>query len=244
VAIIAAILLVTSVRSQAASGWIDDRVPAAVGAVSPSVPSDLWATVGGGVGLLVHQGDVLIAKSVHVVVAGTAPETAPQTPPTGTPTGTRPDTTAPSAVPGVVGHQGQLRPQPHHARPPHHHAVPTTGATGTSAASATSRSHAARPGAGSSVHDRGKHLGWTRPGHPTHHPGGSQPATAAPAEVSGHPTARAHGHGSHGPGSHGPGNHGHGSHGDAPTNPTDVGPGNGHGLHHGWGGRQGLARHR
>src|SRR5262252_4911054 len=74
VAIIAAILLVTSVRSQAAPGWIGRQIPAAVAAVSPpSVPSDLWAGVGDGVGLVVRQGDVLVTKTLDEVVPPSAP---------------------------------------------------------------------------------------------------------------------------------------------------------------------------
>jgi hypothetical protein len=63
VAIIAAILLITSVRSQAATGWLGRAVP--------STPEVVHA-VGGGFGRMVEQGTILVQRTSDVVARADA----------------------------------------------------------------------------------------------------------------------------------------------------------------------------
>ncbi len=63
VAIIAVILLVTSVRSQAAPGWLDRRLPSSVVAVVPSPDSGLWGAVGNGMERIAAHGVVLVHRT-------------------------------------------------------------------------------------------------------------------------------------------------------------------------------------
>ena len=71
VAVIAVVLLVTSVRSQAASGWLNRRLPASVVAVVPgSGESGLWHAVGDGVNQVVRRGAVLVHKTAPDASSG------------------------------------------------------------------------------------------------------------------------------------------------------------------------------
>jgi hypothetical protein len=64
IAIIAAVLLVTSVRSQAAPGWLDpDRIPASVVAVPPATDPHLWAAVTSGVDQVVRGGAAVVKRA-------------------------------------------------------------------------------------------------------------------------------------------------------------------------------------
>ena len=63
VAIIAVILLVTSVRSQAAPGWLDGELPSSVVAVVPSTDDGLLGAIGDGMDQLVEHGTVLVHKA-------------------------------------------------------------------------------------------------------------------------------------------------------------------------------------
>lgn len=65
VAVIAAILLVTSVRSQAQPGWLDpSRIPATVViAAPPAVDPEVWQTVTDELGMVVEQGALLARKA-------------------------------------------------------------------------------------------------------------------------------------------------------------------------------------
>ncbi len=62
VALIAAILLVTSVRSQA-SPWFSARIVA-----GPASEPHLWGSVTGGVHEVVRDGTVLVRKAAHAPV--------------------------------------------------------------------------------------------------------------------------------------------------------------------------------
>jgi len=155
VAIIAAILLVTSVRSQAAPGWL--RVPATTVA-GPPTSSDLAShqtsqvrrTVRPGL-LLVHRTTTTAQPTAAVVasVVRQAPVTQPVTQPVAqpvapsrhrvvptSPPASRPGTTGPVRDPGVPGHQG-------HGHHTHSH-----------------QSHGHH--LGRRAPDHGRHLGWTR----------------------------------------------------------------------------------
>ena len=63
VAVIAAVLLVTSVRSQASPGWLNPgNLPASVLAGPPGADAHLWESVTAGVDQMVEQGAVLVQK--------------------------------------------------------------------------------------------------------------------------------------------------------------------------------------
>ncbi len=71
VAVIAVVLLVTSVRSQAASGWLNRRLPASVVAVVPGAgESQIWHAVGDSVTQVVRHGAQLVHKTAPDVSSG------------------------------------------------------------------------------------------------------------------------------------------------------------------------------
>jgi hypothetical protein len=77
IAIIAAILLVTSVRSQAATGWLRDALPS-----TPTVVN----AVGDGVDQIVEGGSVLVQGSTDQPLPPETPETSSPAPDSGDPT--------------------------------------------------------------------------------------------------------------------------------------------------------------
>ena len=71
VAVIAVVLLVTSVRSQAASGWLNRRLPASVVAVVPGPgEAGLWHAMGDGVDQVVRHGAALVHKTAPDASSG------------------------------------------------------------------------------------------------------------------------------------------------------------------------------
>ena len=63
IAIIAAVLLVTSVRSQAAPGWLDpDNLPATIVAAPPVTDPHLWLSVSSGIPQAVRHGVVIVKR--------------------------------------------------------------------------------------------------------------------------------------------------------------------------------------
>jgi hypothetical protein len=121
IAIIAAVLLVTTVRSQAAPGWLDPAdLPPSVVAAPPATDPHLWAAVGSGVHQVVHDG-VVLAKdaatddSVNDGADASLVAAASRDTPTGddghsTDGGTRPDgqhTTDHAQGPPATGHHAR-----------------------------------------------------------------------------------------------------------------------------------------
>jgi hypothetical protein len=191
VAVIAAILLVTSVRSQAAPGWLGRGVPAALSAVgAPDAPAEAWRVVGGGLDRVVRTGadavrhatpDALTGHVAHATRAAgslTAGVTRAVTPLRSTGTG-RSGGTPPRTPPA-----GPSRDRRHLAvsDKPTHGPGPVVDDEGDdprgNAADDTADGH---PGPGT---DHGRHLGWT---HAHGHPGWSH----------GHGPAVGHDHGRH-----------------------------------------------
>jgi len=97
VAIIAAILLITSVRSQAATGWLDRALPSTPGVVR---------AVGGGLDQVVEHGAALVHRAPQAVASGSHGASARKVPrhPSAGPSSTPP--TAPSAPALRHGHDG------------------------------------------------------------------------------------------------------------------------------------------
>jgi hypothetical protein len=154
VAVIAGILLVTSVRSQAATGWLVDQLPTAAVVVSaPGAATDgLIAAIGS-----VDPGAVLVPKAE----AGTPP--APQSP-SQAPQSSQTTTTAHTARTHTASS--------HHATSHHattHHTT-THHSTTTSTRHPLGSIHGHHYGWGnqvhghgqSYVHDHGRHLGWDK----------------------------------------------------------------------------------
>jgi len=179
VAIIAVILLVTSVRSQAAPGWLDRRLPASVVAVVPSSDSGLWGASGNGMERIAAHGVVLVhdapsEQATHddVVTAsvsegvvrpmrhGSSPQPGPATqaargPHRDRPPGSDPgDRAGTDAVPltSTAGHHGRHLGWGHgheHGHGPGH---------GHAVGHAHAHGHAGQP----PEHSHGRHLGWAR----------------------------------------------------------------------------------
>jgi hypothetical protein len=145
IAVIAGILLVTSVRSQAAPGWFDPSDLPATVVAAPPVDSGVWGSATSGLEQFVEQGAHLVHRATGpasaqdgdaAVAALTSSDStvtpgqdaAPQVPPTQVPAHTG-------------GH-----PHSHHVAPDRHHvaAVDDDPSTPTGTAS----------------HDHGRHLGW------------------------------------------------------------------------------------
>ena len=112
VAIIAAILLITSVRSQAATGWLDRALPSTPGVVR---------AVGGGLDQVVGHGAALVLQTPPAVSSGSHGVSARRVPrhPSAGPSSNPP--TAPSAPALRHGHHGGWT-QVRHRRSEHGHA--------------------------------------------------------------------------------------------------------------------------
>ena len=169
IAVVAAILLVTSVRSQADPTWLDHDVPATVVAGPPTGDLHPWEPVAPPVrsDLEVQAGVVLDRRAVPgaagaqdpaTVVAVAGDPTYAGTEHAGTPTGT----TAPAPAPATSSStSGVVR----HTRTPHHATSSTAPASGTSQATQAAVS--------SATPQHGRHLGWShasgaRAGHGRH----------------------------------------------------------------------------
>jgi hypothetical protein len=150
VAVIAGILLVTSVRSQAATGWLVDQLPAAAVVVSApgAATGGLIAAIGS-----VDPGAVLVPKAE----AGTPP--APQSPSQAPQSAQTTTTTAHTATTHTAATHTAAT---HHAAT--HHAATT------STRHPLGSIHGHHYGWGnqvhghgqSHVHDHGRHLGWDK----------------------------------------------------------------------------------
>jgi hypothetical protein len=230
IAIIAAVLLVTSVRSQAAPGWLrPDKLPASVVA-APVTEPHLWGAVSGGVHQVVQDGVVLAkrATSGPSSVENTTTEAVVATSSVAGPPAT--GDSGPSETHQVVPTRHAVR-HPHHTTSPHrpaHHDAPSQPADEPTGPAAPATDPATDPATIPPQHDHGRHPGWSN-GHghdvaPTDAADPADPADAAdPAEL---PTSE-HGHG-HG---HAQG-HGH-AHGH--DHGHDHGHRHGHGHGHGHG---------
>ncbi len=169
-AIVAAVLLVTSVRSQAAPGWLDpDKLPATVVA-GPVTEPRLWGSVTGRVHQVVQEGAVLVRREASgssddqdtttlAVGASTSVATPPET-------GDAGDSATPR-VAGIHRHRLATGPHhpvtaPHHPTPAHHHApappaaAPSVPTTPTTPPTTTGPDPASVPG----TNGHGRHLGW------------------------------------------------------------------------------------
>jgi hypothetical protein len=140
VAVIAVILLVTSVRSQAAPGWIQGRLPASIVAAVPDAPAPgVWDAVG----QVVEQGVVLVHRATDD--PGT---TSGATPTTGEPVTTAAVTPSSGATSATAGGPTTLA-----STPPARAGSQRAGAPHAAAASDQTR-----PG-------HGRHLGWVHAHH-------------------------------------------------------------------------------
>lgn len=156
VAVIAVILLVTSVRSQAAPGWIQGRLPASIVAAVPDAPAPgVWDAVG----QVVEQGVVLVHRATDD--PGT---TSGATPTTGEPVTTAAVTTSSGGTTATAGGPStrpastpSTRTGSHRADAPH-------------AAAATEQT---QPG-------HGRHLGWVHAHHGRGHGHDHQPPGHGP----------------------------------------------------------------
>jgi hypothetical protein len=187
VAIVAAILLVTSVRSQAAPWLTPERFSASV--AGPALEPHLWGSVTGGLDDVVQAGAVLVRKASPDV----------QEPP---------GTTQPPASSHVVaGHRGRVTVPPRQQRSTRTRHQPVRKGTPSGpvdhdpvdAPADPVEPPAAAPTMPTTLpgrHDHGRHLGWLR------HRGQAGPPVIASTE-DGHGHGRGHGQG-HGQG-HGKG---------------------------------------
>lgn len=157
IAIVAAVLLVTTVRSQAAPGWLDpDKLPASVVAGPVSEPH-LWGSVVGGVNQVVQDGTVLVRRATtgpsddqdRVVEAVDALTSVAADAGDQTPSGTR----------RVAGTHRHAVTTPRHLGPDHDGSpLPPTEAQPTPSvptAEKPARSSVQR------LHHHGRHLGWS-----------------------------------------------------------------------------------
>jgi hypothetical protein len=198
IAIIAAVLLVTSVRSQAAPGWLDpERVPASVVAAPPVADPHLWAAVTSGVHHVVRGGVVLVkqATSDDSVAEDTDFSLVAATSGTG----------APASDPGASGNV-VTRHRDHHRTD--HGQGPTAPVHHTSGSPAPGH-HARHSDTGDDGDQTSAPSQPDRPGH-GHHPRSD------------------HGNGHHGNGHHGNGHHGNGHHGNGNGNGHGKGRGRSH----------------
>lgn len=167
VAIIAAVLLVTSVRSQAAPGWLDpDKLPATVVA-GPATEPHLWGSITGGVHQVVQDGVVLARRAAADSADGDDPTTTSSVGPSAsvvaTPAAVEPATPVVHQVAGTHTHRVTTGPHhqtlaPHRPGPVHRHHAPQRPAPTAPSAPATP---GADPVASPDTHDHGRHLGWT-----------------------------------------------------------------------------------
>ncbi len=224
IAIIAAVLLVTSVRSQAAPGWLDpDRLPASVVAGPPATDPRLWSAVASGVHQVVHGGVVLVKRSTSDEPEGDRSDVALVS-----------DTSSGDPT-GNAGHSGHhVTQHRHHQTGPGHAPHPP-----------------AHPGADAPVpghhgrHDSDEPS--DGPGEPSEgpsDPGGDQPVEPAePVDPEPHDPGHHHGwdHG-HGPGHEHGHEHGHGHHETGDPGDDHHGHGHGHEHDHGHGHAHGRSR--
>lgn len=173
IAIIAAVLLVTSVRSQAAPGWLNpDNLPATVVAAPPATDPHAWGAVTSDADQVVQDGVVLVerATSDDSVVDDSDVSLAAAT------------SSAPTSDAGdpanVVTHHTDPGTTHHGRHRPTHH---TTEGDEPS---------------GPAPHDHGHHHGWDHGnGHGQgHHDGGDQ-GSDGPGHGHGHGHEDGHGHG-------------------------------------------------
>ena len=161
VAIIAAILLVTSVRSQAAPSLLTSPLRDDVVVVPAPPTSQLWSSVSRHAGRVVHQGVVLAHKARQVPAVGAATLT-PVT--TGAPA-----SPIRAAHPAPAGHH-----QARHHRRGTHASTPDPGATWVTLVPGPAHPHRQapipdghdRPARGSAAAhvDHTRHLGWAHQG--------------------------------------------------------------------------------
>jgi hypothetical protein len=136
VAIIAAILLVTSVRSQAAAGWLRSGLPS---------PPNVVSAVNGGFDQIVEQGADLVHRSAELVPP-TRPAVSTSTVPDRGPHQTHAQSPQPL---DPAGHGPGTR-KPHHGSADEGDDTPDPGSRGD------------HPGGQHPAHhDHGRHLGWT-----------------------------------------------------------------------------------
>jgi hypothetical protein len=162
-AIIAAVLLVTSVRSQAAPGWLDsDKLPATVIA-APVTEPHLWGSVAGGVHQVVQDGAVLVRRAAtgssddqdSTTVAVGASTSVVTTPVTGD--------VGDSATPQVAGiHRHLVTTHPYRPVTARHYPGPAHDNASEPPAEAPSvpTTPGPDPAAIPNTHDHGRHLGW------------------------------------------------------------------------------------
>lgn len=169
IAIIAAILLVTSVRSQAAPGWLDpDNLPASVVAAPPLPGPREWVTTE--VDRVVEKGVVLLRRASSDPVRTQDPTTAPSASATGTSGGGAPADATALIHPATHAATHSGTHSATHQVTAKHHAVrsgaTTTTTSATSATTATSARHGRHLGwyhahIPGHAHHQGRHLGWS-----------------------------------------------------------------------------------
>jgi hypothetical protein len=173
VAVIAVILLVTSVRSQAAPGWIQGRLPASIVAAVPDAPAaGVWDSVGVSVSQAVVQGVVLVHRATQDPTTSAAGETT-----SGAPVTTAAVTSSTASSPSTAVSGGPpARPTSTHVarqgshRAPAPYADPATGPTTSGHGRHLGQAHHHHgPGHGHGhAHEphgngpHGLHLSWTR----------------------------------------------------------------------------------
>jgi hypothetical protein len=147
IAIIAAILLVTSVRSQAAPGWLDpDQLPATVVAAPPVTDPKLWGSVTEGVRQVVRKGAVLVHKATSDPSEADDPSVTITSPVTQQPV------TPAATTRHRSRHHRRSAPAPHTPPEPPSGSGDDTAGDGGDASTGTT---------GPPAHDHGRHLGWT-----------------------------------------------------------------------------------
>jgi hypothetical protein len=159
IAIVTAVLLVTSVRSQAAPGWLDpDELPATVVAARVAEPH-LWGSVAAGVHQVVQDGVVLVRRAASA--ASDAPDSTTVTlgPSSSVAGSTETGDSADSADPRVAGtHRHRVATDRHRRLAAPHRARPTRD---------DPPAPDPDPGSIPARHDHGRHLGWEH-GHGRH----------------------------------------------------------------------------
>jgi hypothetical protein len=179
VAIIAAILLVTSVRSQAAP-WLDpENLPTSVVA-GPVTEPHLWGSVGEHLDQAVRDGVVLVHKAASD--ASDSDDSSTEALGASTSVTTTPTTSAAGTHQPIATHAHHAGPRLHHPaampNPGHGHDAPAPSADPT--ASLSPGSQDPEPDLGR--HDHGRHLGWSH----GHGHGAGADETSASAHGHGH----------------------------------------------------------
>jgi hypothetical protein len=167
IAVIAAILLVTSVRSQAEPGWLDPSdVPTSVVAAPPVSVLPDWGDLAEGVDQVVEAGTVLVKRA-------TSDPSTTQSDPTAIPTVASPTTLAIRAGSDAGTHRVTQASGDDHATRRHHvvgrHSAPhPSSSSNVSQAAPVRHDHGRHAGwthAHSHGHAHGRHLGWSRHRH-------------------------------------------------------------------------------